>query len=325
LTASTYHHFDIIGLQSGSLIFNFNGFHGGKKAYELSVDGLKFQNVYAAAKVPCDYDPEYFDPDSTGPTELNLQNLSDPRSVLHVPHVREVMSWLDSNSVVTTQPFSAFVDVFQRDGRDSDAKELRIAKASTELCVRARRVFGSWICGGASENVAAAQNVAEPGGIISYLNSVVAVLLGGVLWLIADHGFHPEKVGWFVVLAICVFGLYFWLKLKIVGIKVEGKEIILPVGVLFLFDRLLPAYQIRDDHYRIVSFYKRAARSHSTTENSTETVDLRTMRYIPLAQVVVQANEAEKEHAEKCLSILKVIGLILAIFLVAAINALVSR
>jgi hypothetical protein len=40
---------------------------------------------------------------------------------------------------------------------------------------------------------------------------------------------------------------------------------------------------------------------------------------------VVEANDREKEHAHKSLDVLKVIGLVLAIFLVAAINALVSR
>jgi hypothetical protein len=198
-------HFDIIGLETSSLIFNFSGFDAGKKSYELSVSGLKFENVYAA-RTPCDYDPNYFTPDSNDAAELNQQSAGDPRSVLHLPYVKEVMSWLDSNSLATTQPFTAFVDVFQRDGRDSDAKDLRIAKASTELCVKARRVFGDWICRRGLKNAAGPQESADNGSIISYVNALVAVSLGALLWLLADHGFHPEKVGWFVIIAILFFG-----------------------------------------------------------------------------------------------------------------------
>jgi hypothetical protein len=318
---ASHHHFNIVGLETNSLIFSFHGFDDGRKAYQLSVNGLKFQNVYAA-KIPCDYSPDYFSTDVTKPS---LHTIGDPWTVLHLPAVKEVMSWLDSNSLVTTQPFAAFVDVFQRDGRDSDAKDLRIAKASTELCVKARRVFGNWICGQASGDTVAAEDSADTGGIIGYVNAVVALAFGALLWLIADHGFHPEKVGWFVILSIFVFALLFWFKLKIVGIKVKETNAILPVGVLFLFDRLLPAYQIRDDHYRIASFYKKVPLHRSPTDDSSERVDLRTLRYIPLARVVVETNEMEREHAEKYLSVLKVIGLVLAIFLVAAINAFVSR
>jgi hypothetical protein len=53
--------------------------------------------------------------------------------------------------------------------------------------------------------------------------------------------------------------------------------------------------------------------------------DLKTIRYLPLAYAVTETTEAEKERAEKCLNILKVIGLVLAIFMVAAINAIVSH
>jgi hypothetical protein len=192
-SGTALHHVNIIGLETGSLIFNFSGFNPGKKAYQLSVNGLKFQNVYAA-RIPCDYSPEYFTPDSIDTTKMSLQSIGDPRAILHLPKVKEVMFWLDSNSLVTTQPFAAFVDVFQRDGRDGDARDLRIAKASTELCVKARRVFGNWICGRTSEDVGAAEELADTGGVIGYVNAVVALSFGALLWLIADHGYHPERL-----------------------------------------------------------------------------------------------------------------------------------
>jgi hypothetical protein len=191
--------------------------------------------------------------------------------------------------------------------------------------VKARHVFGDWTGQGGPGKAAAAEERADGNGFGTRVNAFAAVIFGGLLWLVADHGFHPEKVGWWVLGAIAVFALYFWFGLKIVGIKVKDRDTILPVGILFLFDRLLPAYQIREDHYHIEAFYKRVPRHRLIDGDHPIRVDLKTMRYLPLAHAVTETTEAEKERAEKCLNILKVIGLVLAIFMVAAINAIVSH
>src|ERR1700756_3587089 len=68
--------------------------------------------------------------------------------------VEEVTGWLDGNLLATTQPFQAFVDVFQKHGDENDARELQVRKANAELCLKAQRLFGDsidWICGHADK------------------------------------------------------------------------------------------------------------------------------------------------------------------------------
>ena len=55
------------------------------------------------------------------------------------------------------------------------------------------------------------------------------------------------------------------------------------------------------------------------------TGELRTMRYIWCDWFVVAATEAQRISIERSLDVLKVLGLVLAVFLVAAINAIVSH
>ena len=202
--SSENHHFTILGLETKSLIFDFRGFDGASRAYNLSLSGLKFDHAYSMAKTGCDYDPEFAKP--------RLQTASNPGSDLRLPQVKEVMAWLQSNALGTTQPFTAFVEVFQKDGEDNAAKDLRIARASAELWAKARHAFGDWTGLGGSGKPAAAGEPAGGNGFGDRVNAVAAVIFGGRLWLLADHGFHPEKVGWWVLAAIAVFALYFWVR-----------------------------------------------------------------------------------------------------------------
>jgi hypothetical protein len=347
---------ELMGFETGSLFLSFSNSENA-----LSLSGLKFEHVYAS-DVACDYDPDFSNTDTEkAATERtgvrSLGNDADPGASSRLPRVEEVMGWLSENSLATTQPFAAFVDVFQKHGEDNDAKALRIAKADAELCLRARRVMGEWICGkrkeaGPGSQVSATSPIAivpqtatasqtvtlQLNGsssrsnwwnhLVSVLrswidwgNEFASVALGAVLWLIADNGYHPEKVGWFVVLSIVAFGIYFWLGLKVVGLLPKGKHIILPVGIVFLFDRLLPAYQIREDHYNVASFFKLVPRNMKKHLGG----ELKTMRYLGRDFRVVPTNEVERLRIERSLDVLKVIGLILAVFLVAAINAIVSH
>jgi len=305
--AAPNHYFEIIDFQTESLFFNFVMAHAPDGSYRLSVSGLKFEHVYAA-QITCGYDPDFASPDGAPPAHS-----------MRLPRVEEVMSWLDSNHLITTQPFAAFVDVFQKHGEIKDARELRIGKASAELCLRAQRIFGAWIwtwiCGYAEDM--AKRDADQPFSLnfIELGNDFAAVALGALLWLVADHGYHPQKVGWFVLGALLLFRLYFRFILKIVRLKPKEKEVLLPTGFMFLFDRLLPAYQIRSDHYNIASFYKFGPK---------DTPNLKTIKYLwwPNASVV-ETSQGERQHVERCLEVLRIIGFVLAIFLVAAVNAFV--
>jgi hypothetical protein len=337
------HKFEIMGFETGSLFFNFSDTQ--IQPYVLSLSSLKFEHVFALekdAKGACDYDPDFVNSDGGKPPDdsgVRQANDPDPGSHSRLPRVEEVMTWLSGNALATTQPFVTFVDVFQKHGEDNDAKALRIAKADAELCLKARHVFGDtlsgWFCSrpasassSAGEKTAVSQAagmsassvVADSSSFFAWGNDFITLGFGGFLRFIADNGYHPEKVGWFVVLAIVVFALYFRFGLGAIGLLPKEKTIILPLGIVFLFDRLLPAYQIREDHYHIESFFRRASKKE--IEAGTSTMN---MRYLGRNIPVVVTTEVQRLMIERSLDVLKIIGLVLAVFLVAAINALVSR
>jgi hypothetical protein len=93
-----------------------------------------------------------------------------------------------------------------------------------------------------------------------------------------------------------------------------------PLGFLFLFDRLIPLYQIRDQHYSISKFYRRATRSELKTAPAGSTGT--PMVFLGRKVLVAPATEAEARRIEKWLVMLRAIGAIFTIFLVAAIASL---
>jgi hypothetical protein len=115
------------------------------------------------------------------------------------------------------------------------------------------------------------------------LSELVQLVFQGALWLLADNGYRPGKVIWGVLVTLFVFWIWFLLPLRVVGYtakagpggpeqqsldyrdKFVGAVKLRPLGPLFLFDRLLPAYRIVQRNYEIDQFYKRAAATKSET------------------------------------------------------------
>jgi hypothetical protein len=309
---------DAAGVKAHALIFNFDG---KARANEMSLSGIGFEQVYHSAGIECEYDPGFLRP-PPGSAQQRLANI--PRSQLRLPRVDEVMSLLNSNCLATTQPFSAFVSVTQSAGNDSDTKELRIARATRELRARIDRLFG-WAdpsrCGTISKSNSTGSNSPQTDGGWSFMtvaSDSVAVFFGSLLWLVADHGYRPEKVGWFVVATLIGSAAYFWLWVRVVGFMPAKKNTIRPIGLAFLFDRLLPAYKIREDHYDIDTFFV-------WVRKPGHLLNVKYMSYLWFKVPVVKAQQRDVQRAEMCLDFVKVIGLVLAIFLVAAINALFSH
>jgi hypothetical protein len=291
------------------------------------MSGLAFEQVYASDSVPCAYHPVFFPPPKTmqRAQEIghSIASLFTPFSSLRSPNIHEIMSWLDQNCLETTQPFSAFVDAARKSGNDSDVRELRIARATKELKLRSQRIFG----GLQFSKCAAAQGGKAPPiasnlftNLVDFTSDAVGIAFGYVLWLLADHGYRPEKVLWFVAGTLLFWWWYFRFGLRVVGFKPAGKTAILPIGPVFLFDRMLPAYQIREEHYNIEAFYKKAPRRQHRQGDSAPAM---TMRDWGADIPVVKASDSEAGRVLVCLDIIRFIGLGFAIFLVAAINALV--
>jgi len=94
----------------------------------------------------------------------------------------------------------------------------------------------------------------------------------------------------------------------------EKKAAMRVVGTTFLFDRLLPLYKIRDEHYDVDTFYQRGA-----GENA------KTLHYFGRDFECVPASFWRARIAIVYLDLLKACGFILAAFMVAAINALIAH
>ena len=316
---------EMLGFQTRSLIFNF-GTPSLRPSYTLSyLNGIQFDQVYSSklesppnSVAKCGYDPQFASPSAS---DSNLDSVDNLTSPLSSPTVDEVMLWLNTNLARTTQPFAAFVDVFQKNGEDSAARQLRITKANAELRRSRERLFAAHSAATASP---ANPSVSIVGGLwdeikslLTFVPDAVGVFLGYVLRLLADSGYRPEKVGWFVALILLLSFVYFWFVMRVIAIRPERTpHIPLPIGFTFLFDRLLPAYQIREDHYKIQEFLQRVRKgSHGCQE----------FKYLRRTFYVVKLDENDVQRVERALDVLKFLGLILAVFLVAAINSLVNH
>jgi hypothetical protein len=104
----------------------------------------------------------------------------------------------------------------------------------------------------------------------------------------------------------------------------------LPVGFLFLFDRLIPAFEIREENYSIGKVYGRVSpffKRLSTTKQRAvcENNQTREMEYLRMKHVVVPLGEREKDKFKKWLVALRIIGVAWGAFLLAALNALIKH
>ena len=141
-------------------------------------------------------------------------------------------------------------------------------------------------------------------------------MFGFILGILAGHGYKPQQIVWTVLVTLLVFFLIFWRRLRIVGYSVESNpDKIKPIGFVFLFDRLVPAYHLREENYHIAHYFVRPRKvdSHAT----------KTLRFFGRDLPVVEASDNDRERAERYLDILKFSGFVFAIFIAAAVSRLV--
>ena len=298
--AKRLHKFEMIGLKTGGLIVDFDD---SPRNQTITIDGLQFERLYHA-QASCEYGGSPTEP----PVDVDryLSVIADFTSNLKLPKVKEALKWLDSNTIGSTQPYAAFAAAFDNAGMDSTP--ITVARENLQLCERAADWLSPSIirgyCDGAlrrrqnnggqtatrnpAPNIVVAASSTPIGGwhqlgativnIGEQLSELVQLVFQGALWALADNGYRPGKVIWWVVLTLFVFWVWFLWPLRVVGYtskagsgspeqqsldyrdKPTDPIKLRPLGPLFLFDRLLPAYRILQRHYEIDQYYKRVRR-----------------------------------------------------------------
>jgi len=325
----------IFNVKARTLVLNF-GFTALQEA-TLHVSGLHFEHIYGS-QADCetalsirssrDLRVRAVDKPSSSAGDRSTDSLNFPPQ-LRLPDTDQVIAWINKNSFSgTQQPFAEFVGVFEREGNSEAAKNLRISAANAAFKASGCNLLPSFFRGGgpcrlANESNQGAQRTTERSmfgqifiDVVQWFEKAVLVLIDAILWLLADHGYRPERIGWFVFGTLLFFMLtLFPLWLGIVGYAVKSRpDKVKPIGLVFLFDRLLPAYRLREENYDIAYYY--------VLPKKGENRNCAIMNYRQLSWIVAEANERETERAEKWLDILRFLGLVFTIFIIAAISKL---
>ena len=318
--------FEAIGLTSAELFFDFTD---NDRPYFTVLDGLKFDWIHQADPV-CKVEVEHEQPIP------GVQFSSQPE----LPSVDDVMHWLDKNKGMSSQPFLVFVEAFEKVG--ANATELRVRRKNIDLCRRVAKVLPQeflapivqwWrpelasIC---NADVGGDSSQSDGGGVINYVADLIATSFQVGLWALADHGLRPGKAVWWVFAVMFSFAAWFWLGLRIVGFDPKtggqqaepGQKPPCPISFLFLFDRLIPLYKIREEHYWIARYYRLATKAEISGARGKPGQPPYSMSYFGRTFLVCPLDESRAALAEKSLVVLRIIGVGLTIFLLAAINTL---
>ena len=337
--------FSIFNVRTGTLVLNFDV---SSSKMLVVVNGLHFEHIYTASG----YCEAALSPRSAAKQETPQGSNAKPGSIadagnggakskgkpafppdLDLPTTDQITNWINKNKFAhTQQPFAEFVTVFERAGNSEGATQLKIQAATFALRSTAcsllptvlQRVVGCLPEGARSGDET--KGAAEPSILdkatqqiekaIFWFERLLVAALQLLLALLAEHGYKPQRIGWYVLGTVVGFWILFRYGFKILGYSTEGDaENIRPLGFIFLFDRLLPAYKIREENYKLERFY--------VATGKTGTEGTKTVRCFGRDCKVVEASQHEHDRAERYLDSLKFLGLVFAIFIVAAVSRLV--
>jgi hypothetical protein len=322
----------IFNVRTGTLVLNFDFTY---LDVVLAVNGLQFERIYGST-ADCE-SAISLRGRKRSTTGVNPDEEMKFPPKLELPQTEQVINWINKNTFAgTQQPFAEFVGAFERAGNNEGAKELRITAADAELrasfCGLLPRSWGPHqrLCrslrpttdGEARENppsgfkslLSSTENTVE--FVVRWLEKAIVTFLSFILWLLADHGYRPERIGWYVLGALLFFTFIlfpYWL--KIVGYSVDSEpNVPKNLGLVFFFDRMLPAYRLREENYRIVRYYVRLKKG-----------DPRTVGHLKIFNqniAIGEASEMERAKAEWWVDVLRFIGFVFAVFIIAAISKL---
>ncbi|KAF2989335.1 hypothetical protein OGR47_20955 (plasmid) [Methylocystis sp. MJC1] len=340
---------NIFNVSTGTLVLNFRLT---QQDIALKVNGLHFNRIYASQEA-CESALSLRAGKPLPQRSGTAQQPTFPPT-LELPTAEQVTTWINKNEFARTQqPFAEFVTVFERAGNVEVATDLKIRASNfawwTSTCsllpASLKRRFG-WCApeGGVSISNNDAQGRTSGSDSVPWyqtaarwVEQLILAIFYFFLGILADYGYRPERIIWWVIGFVIIAWLFFRYVLKIVAFGVEGiPERIRPVGLVFLFDRLLPAYRIREENYKIGRFFmlynsahhsgekeiKSLGQSYKITEATHDSGE-KEIKRLGHNYKITEATPNLSEWAELSLDVLKFVGFVFAIFLVAAIGRLV--
>ena len=286
------HKFEILGTKAGELVIDFRETNQNQIT---AVDGLTFERLYTA-RASCEYGGSENLPPIYNDRTLSI--IADLAETPQLPKVSDALRGSDLNTIGSTQPYTAFAAALKNAGVDSTP--ITIARENRELCDRAARWLPLFalrpFCPDVAGRIEAAADAPDPPSseatrpqtstiatdlhsawkvlgatvlsIPSQLSDFALLSFQGAMFFLADHGYRPAKVLWWVTLTLVAFWLWFIWRLRIVAYSSKSGsstsehppidiQKLKPLGFAFLFDRMLPAYQIDSAHFEIDSYFKR--------------------------------------------------------------------
>lgn len=299
----------------------------------VSVNGLHFDRVYTAND-DCE---KALSPRASKDTRYSGED--DKRSFppkLNLPKPTAVTKWVTKNSFKGTQPFAQFVHVFEQAGDADAARELRIQGETISVKRSLCKAWGAYCDQEVVKNAAPATVMAQSvddspatlmqlikGRLFAVMQRIeegFVALIKYTIWFLADHGYRPERTVWFVIGTVVLYWIIVKYLLGIIGFSVIDdatdltSRVVRPLNMIFLFDKLIPAYQLRADHSKPMLFYVRADGGHENTK---------LIKGFLSDHEVMEATPEQQRRMLLCLDTLRWLGLIFAIFLFAAIGRLV--
>ena len=256
----------IFNVKTGTLVLNFDVT---AQNVSITVNGLHFERIYDF-KADCESALSARLSGSVR-TRAGAQASKEipfpPQRQL--PKTEQIIDWINKNKFAgTQQPFAEFVAVFERAGDLDGAKIVKSGRPMPSLSchfvnssgflgfARVRLIYTEVDAARSEQQNSSSSIWSTIEKPLLWCEKLAVAGLDFILFILADYGYKPERMGWFV--AITVFGSIFMFPywLEIVGYTVEGnRDKVIPIGVLFIFDRMLPTYRIREDNYKIERYY----------------------------------------------------------------------
>ncbi|SEP41527.1 hypothetical protein SAMN02990966_05925 [Rhodospirillales bacterium URHD0017] len=208
---------------------------------------------------------------------------------LELPHLHKLLQWLGQAD--TTHPHKSAISAFEAAG--ADATEIKIQKARAELWTdldeKLQEVRTAWNGG----DFGAWLSSHAFGRAWDFSRLAGTWTLG---WL-ADYGFRPQKAILFIALAILAYTLWIsrYLKVQSAVSDVRGGQV--RTGWLFVMDHMIPGYNIDEAHFKIRSF-------HYANGRQIDTITERRLR--------------------RTIRLIKFTGVVAALFVAAALKALIT-